>query len=234
MGSIAVTPQVAKLQIRAVFLGPPGAGKGTQAQQLAARAGVLHVSTGDILREQAKAGTTLGKQAKRYMDSGALVPDELIIAIVADRIAKPDAARGWILDGFPRTVPQAEALDRFLGAADAGQQLTHVVYFAVPEPALVQRLSGRWTCPSCGAIWNTTTKPPRVQGICDSDGGRLVQRDDDRPEAVRNRLDVYRNQTAPLLDFYRRRGRLIELDANRSSAAVGEELATVLGVAGSG
>jgi adenylate kinase len=229
----------ATAQVRAVFLGPPGAGKGTQAQQLTAARAILHISTGEMLREQARQGTELGRKAKEFMDGGALVPDDLIIAMVATRIAEPDAARGWILDGFPRTLPQAEALDRELAgagkAAAAGQRrsglpLTHVLYFAVPEPALVRRLSGRWTCPECGTIWNTESKPPKVAGICDRDGATLTQRADDRPDAVKNRLRVYREQTAPLLDFYRASDRLTEVDADRPPDEIQANVTRLLGL----
>lgn len=207
---------------RTVFLGAPGAGKGTQAQTLAAGktklGAVLHISTGDILRQQVAEGTTLGKQAKGFMDQGQLVPDDLIIAIVEDRLRKSDASGAWILDGFPRTVPQAQALDRSL--AGLGKALSGVLYFKVPADVLVKRLTARWTCTKCGAIWNTEFKPTRVAGRCDTCGGALSQRPDDRPEAVTKRLEVFRTQTEPLLTYYRGQKLLRELDANRAPEQV--------------
>lgn len=208
---------------RAVFLGAPGAGKGTQAQTLAKVRQILHLSTGDMLRAEVAGGTELGLRAKSFMDAGKLVPDDLIIAMVEGRIGLTSAGKGpitrdWILDGFPRTVPQAEALDRAL--ARAGMALSHVVFFDVPSPVLVRRLSARWTCARCGAIWNTESKPPKQQGVCDHCGGSLKQRTDDRPEAVGQRLEVYERETAPLLDFYQSRNLLRRLDANRSPDVV--------------
>jgi adenylate kinase len=204
-----------------VFLGAPGAGKGTQAKKVAETATLAHISTGDMLRAQVAAKTALGVQAKGYMDAGKLVPDDLIIAMVKARIAEPDATHAWILDGFPRTLPQAEALDRNLSGASA---LSHVIAFAVPETVLVGRLSGRRTCGTCGAIWHVESKPTRVAGVCDACGGALVQRTDDRPEAIAKRLEVYRSQTAPLLAYYRDRGLLREVDANRPPEVVFQEL----------
>ena len=204
-----------------MFLGAPGAGKGTQAKLVAETAGILHVSTGDMLREEAKAGTELGREAKGYMDAGKLVPDQLIIDMVRARIERSDVGPSWILDGFPRTVPQAEALDRSLPATTA---LTHVIHFAVPESVLVGRLSGRRTCSNCGAIWHVEHHPTQREGVCDRCGGQLVQRADDRPEAISKRLDVYRSQTSPLLAYYSGRGILREIDANRSPEVVHQEL----------
>ncbi len=200
------------MAFRAVFLGPPGAGKGTQAARLVEDREPLHVSTGDMLREHKANGTELGKRAVEYMDHGKLVPDDLIIAMVEDRLSGGILAQGsWILDGFPRTLPQAEALDQSVGSA-----LTHVIFFRVPQEALVERLSGRWTCSSCGAIWHEKFKPTTERGKCDACGGSLRQREDDRPEAVRKRLEVYTAQTEPLLDYYGEKGILTEVDANRS------------------
>jgi adenylate kinase len=211
---------------RAVFLGAPGAGKGTQAKLLVASAEALHVSTGDMLREHVRSASSLGKRAKEFMDSGALVPDRLMVEMVEDRLGRPDAAGSWILDGFPRTLPQARALAVSLG--QAGRELSHVVFFEVPHAELVERLTSRWTCQGCGAIWNTVTKPPARPGMCDACGGRLGQREDDRPAAVRKRLEVYREETEPLLGFYRSAGCLVELDANRPAEVVARELAGVL------
>lgn len=209
------------LQARCVFLGAPGAGKGTQAKKVADAATLAHISTGDMLRQEVAAGTALGQQAKSFMDAGKLVPDDVIIGMVQARIRQADAKTAWILDGFPRTLPQAEALDRSLTGATA---LTHVIYFAVPEAALVGRLSGRRTCSKCGAIWHVENKPTQRAGICDACSGELVQRSDDRPEAIGKRLEVYRSQTAPLLAYYRDRRVLREIDADRSPEIVYQEL----------
>jgi len=209
------------LKTRCVFLGPPGAGKGTQAKKVAEAAAVAHISTGDMLRQEVAAGTALGLQAKKFMDLGNLVPDDVIIGMVRDRISKPDARSAWILDGFPRTLPQATALDQNLAGAAA---VSHVIYFAVPEPVLVGRLSGRRTCSKCGAIWHVESRPTKKSGVCDQCGGELKQRSDDRPEAVGKRLEVYRSDTAPLLAYYRDRKILREVDANRSPDVVYKEL----------
>jgi adenylate kinase len=213
------------LKARCVFLGAPGAGKGTQAKKVADAAGIAHISTGDMLRAQVAAKTELGLQAKGYMDAGKLVPDDLIIAMVKARIAEPDAKSAWILDGFPRTLPQAEALDKNLSAATA---LSHVISFAVPESVLVGRLSGRRTCSKCGAIWHVEHQPTRVANVCDTCGGALVQRSDDRAEAIGKRLEVYRSQTAPLLAYYRDRRLLREIDANRAPSIVFQELLSLM------
>lgn len=209
------------LKARSVFLGAPGAGKGTQAKKVAEAAGLAHISTGDMLRQEVAAGTGLGRQAKTFMDAGKLVPDDVIIGMVQARIRQPDATSAWILDGFPRTVPQAEALDRSLSS---GSALTHVIYFAVPETVLIGRLSGRRTCSKCGAIWHVEHQPTKRPGVCDTCGGELMQRSDDQPAAIGKRLEVYRSQTAPLLAYYRDRNVLREIDANRSPAVVFQEL----------
>lgn len=209
------------LKARSVFLGAPGAGKGTQAKKVAEKAALAHISTGDMLRQEVASGSALGQQAKTFMDAGKLVPDDVIIGMVQARIQQPDAKSAWILDGFPRTLPQAEALDRSLIGADA---LTHVIYFAVPETVLVGRLSGRRTCSKCGAIWHVEHQPTQRPGVCDQCGGDLVQRSDDRPEAIGKRLEVYRSQTAPLLAYYRDRRVLREIDADRSPSVVFQEL----------
>jgi adenylate kinase len=209
-----------------VFLGPPGAGKGTQAKILSREHGLVHISTGDMLRAQVAEGSELGRRAKTFMDAGSLVPDDVMIGMVADRIRKPDAAKAWILDGFPRTLPQAESLDASL--RNAGVELTHVLSFEVPQDALVDRLSSRWTCSGCGEIWNTHSRPPQREGICDECGGQLVQRPDDRPEAVIERLRVYTEQTEPLLRYYRERGILREIDADQDQDRVHDEVAETL------
>jgi adenylate kinase len=202
---------------RLVFLGPPGAGKGTQARQLAREWSVPQISTGDMLREAAAAGTPLGREAKRYMDTGALVPDEVVIGLVDERLGQPDAARGFVLDGFPRTVPQAEALDALLRRR--GLELDRVLFFEVARDELIRRLSGRRTCRQCNAGYHAVSAPPRTPGRCDRCGGALYQRDDDAEATVSRRLDVYATQTAPLLDYYRSRGRLT---AVKGEGPVGE------------
>lgn len=223
---IELTPMAAvTVKARCVFLGPPGAGKGTQAKRVAESAALAHISTGDMLRSEVDAGTELGVRAKSFMDAGKLVPDDVIVAMVQTRIRQPDAHGAWILDGFPRTLPQAEALDRTLSGEAA---LTHVIYFAVPESVLVGRLSGRRTCSKCGAIWHVENQPTKRDGVCDRCGGELLQRSDDRPEAIGKRLEVYRSQTAPLLAYYRDRGVLREIDADRSPDVVYQELLKLL------
>lgn len=189
-----------------VFLGPPGAGKGTQARELAGQWGVPQVATGDMLREAAAAGTPLGRQARDYMDRGALVPDAVIVGLIAERLAEPDAKAGFVLDGFPRTMAQARALDGLL--EERGERLDRVVYLDVPEAELLRRLTGRRSCPGCQATYHLDSAPPRRPGLCDRCGTALVQRPDDAEATVRHRLRVYAEQTAPLLEHYRGRGLL--------------------------
>jgi len=192
--------------MQAILLGPPGAGKGTQAKMLTERYGVPQVSTGDILRAAVAAGTPLGKEAKTYMDRGALVPDEVVIGIVRDRLGEPDCRKGYLLDGFPRTVAQAEALTRML--KELGAPLSRVVSLEVGEEELVRRLSGRRTCQACGEPFHVESHRPRVEGTCDKCGGRLIQREDDKEETIRRRLQVYRKQTEPLIGYYQNQGLL--------------------------
>jgi len=192
--------------VRVAFLGPPGAGKGTQARELAREWGVPHVATGDMLRDAAAAGTPLGREAKGYMDKGALVPDDVIIRMIAERLRRPDAGRGFLLDGFPRTIAQAEGLEHLL--KDLGQSLERVVYFEVSEPELLRRLTGRRVCRACQTAFNLVSAPPTKAGVCDRCGGQLYQREDDSEATVRHRLGVYARQPAPLLDGYRGRGLL--------------------------
>ena len=192
--------------MRLIFLGPPGAGKGTQARALAQEWGVPQIATGEMLREAVAAGTPLGREARRIMDTGALVPDDVIVGLIAERLRQPDAARGFILDGFPRTIGQAEALDRLL--KDLGQALDAVVYFEVAEPELLRRLTGRRLCRQCQTAFHLVSAPPNRDGVCDRCGGELYQREDDSEATVRKRLDVYGRQTSLLLDYYRTRGLL--------------------------
>ncbi len=197
--------------MRIVLVGPPGAGKGTQAQFIASHQSIPKISTGDIFRANVSQGTPLGKQAKAYMDAGDLVPDEITIAMVRDRLQEEDAAEGFLLDGFPRNVAQAQVLDKLL--AEAGTQLDVVLELVVDDDEVVRRLSGRRTCRSCAHVWHEDFDPPAREGICDECGGELFQRDDDREETVRHRLEVYAEQTAPLVGYYARRGILIGIDA---------------------
>jgi adenylate kinase len=188
-----------------ILLGPPGAGKGTQAKRLAQTHGLVQLATGDMVRAAIASGSEVGRRVKAIYDAGQLVPDDIIIQMIAERIGQPDSARGFILDGFPRTVPQAEALDAMLAAR--GQALDHVILIEVDEAALVDRIAGRFTCQGCGASFHERYRRPQVEGVCDVCGGAdLVHRADDRPEAVKTRFEVYRRQTAPILPYYRARG----------------------------
>ena len=194
-----------------VFLGPPGAGKGTQAKRLSRERGFVHISTGDILRDAVSRGTPLGKKAKEYIDSGELVPDDLMIALIEEVLPE---GRGVIFDGFPRTIPQADALDRLLEGKR--QEIRWAILFDLDDEELIERLTGRRTCPSCGEVYHMTFKPPKKDEICDKCGSALIQRDDDREEVVKRRLEVYRRQTSPLIDYYDSKNKLIRLDAGRS------------------
>ncbi len=204
-----------------ILLGPPGAGKGTQARRLAQALGLPHVSSGDLFRDHLKRQTPLGRLAQEYMRKGELVPDEVTIGMVQERLAQPDAARGAILDGFPRTPAQAQALDRLL--AERNARLV-VPYIRVPEEELVARLSGRLTCRAHGHVFHVRYNPPKQPGVCDYDGSELYQREDDKPETVRRRIQVYQEQTAPLIDYYRQRGVLVEIDGNAAMDAVTQAL----------
>jgi adenylate kinase len=197
--------------VRLVLVGPPGAGKGTQAEFIAAQLAVPKISTGDIFRANVSQGTPLGVEAKRYMDAGQLVPDEVTINMVRDRLAEPDAADGFLLDGFPRTVPQAAALDKLL--ADMGSALDLVMELVVDDDEVIRRLSGRRTCRGCGKIWHVEFDAPTHEGTCDRCGGKLFQRDDDKPETIAERLKVYARDTAPLVDYYGARGVAVGIDA---------------------
>jgi adenylate kinase len=204
--------------MKVIFLGPPGAGKGTQAAVLRERHDIVHISTGDILRDNVKGGTALGKTAREYMDAGKLVPDDVIIAMMEERLAGPDCQKGFILDGFPRTVPQAEALDGLL--SKLGIQLDGVILFEIDRDLVVERLTGRRVCGNCGEIYNVKFRNTKVSGICDRCGGHLVQRDDDSEEVVLKRLAVYLEQTAPLIDHYEKKGQLVRVDAGQGGEQV--------------
>jgi adenylate kinase len=202
-----------------VFLGPPGAGKGTQAKLLSQRMGFLHLSTGDLLREAVKNQTPLGKKAKEYMDRGELVPDELIVQLIEETMPKDGNV---ILDGFPRTVNQALALEEMLKGK--GEKISKVLFFDVPDEVIIDRLSGRRVCSKCGAVYHVKYNPPKVEGVCDLCGGSLVQRDDDKEEVVKKRLEVYRKQTQPLIEFYQDRGIIYKLDAEKGVEELFEEV----------
>ncbi len=193
-----------------VLLGPPGVGKGTQAGRLAEELELPHISSGELFREHIQAGTPLGKEAQMYIDRGELVPDKVTIAMVADRLGRSDCAEGAILDGFPRTIEQAQALDAVLAERDAAVAL--VPYLNAATETLLQRLGGRWTCRNCQAVYHVLFNPPSEPGVCDECGGELYQRPDDTPETHRKRIEVYQEQTAPLIDYYRKRGLLVEID----------------------
>lgn len=197
--------------MRVILLGPPGAGKGTQAVRISETFGIPHISTGDILRANVREGTPLGQEAKRFMDAGDLVPDDVIIGMVGDRLGEPDAAEGFLFDGFPRTVPQAQALEELLISRET--PLDTVLRLAVPKDEVVERLTGRRTCSQCGRIFHLRFDPPTEAGRCDACGGELVQRDDDTEDVVLNRLEVYASQTEPLEHFYWERGLLRDVDA---------------------
>lgn len=214
---------------RIVLLGMPGAGKGTQAEQLAQALGIPHIASGDLFREHLEKGTELGRQARAYIDGGDLVPDEVTVGIVAERISRPDCAEGFILDGFPRTVAQAEALEHLLNRND--RVLDAVAFIRVREEVALARLAGRWTCRSCGAVFHTLFNPPSQPGVCDECGGELYHRSDETKEAHCRRLKVYQEQTAPLVEYYRRAGLLVEIDGEQSIDDVQADLRAAVGAA---
>jgi adenylate kinase len=209
-----------------IFLGPPGAGKGTQAKLAAQKCGLPHLSTGDMFRDAISRGTPLGKKVQPILGTGALVPDDLVMGMVEERLLQADCARGFIFDGFPRTLPQAEQLDALLETKGFGKPV--VVEFCLSQDKLLRRLAGRWTCSVGGEIYNVFDAPPKVPGVCDRDGGKLMQRPDDRPEVVRERLVAYERQTRPLSDYYRRRGVLKIIDAGSSVDEVSRALNAIL------
>ncbi|MFZ5586644.1 MAG: adenylate kinase [Thermodesulfobacteriota bacterium] len=210
-----------------ILLGPPGAGKGTQAKMLIDAYGIPQVSTGDMLRAAVKNQTALGLEAKKFMDAGQLVPDSVVIGLAKDRIAEPDAAKGFMLDGFPRTVPQAEALDKVL--ADMAKKIDHVISIEVPSSELLGRLTGRRTCKACGQGFHVMFDPPKAEGKCDKCGGELYQRDDDNEATVSNRLKVYDAQTKPLIDYYQAKGLLRAINGVGSIDDIFGRIKTVLG-----
>ncbi len=209
-----------------VLLGPPGAGKGTQAQIISEKMSLPHISSGDIFRENLKNQTDLGKLARGYMERGELVPDEITIAMISERLARPDCFQGALLDGFPRTPAQAKALAVML--ASFGGKVEAVPYINVPEQVLIERLTGRWTCRAQGHVFHEKFNPPKIAGICDFDGSALYQRDDDKVETVVRRIRVYLDQTMPLIEYYRQAGTLIEIDGTHPIEQVGKEMLAAL------
>lgn len=213
--------------MKIIMLGAPGAGKGTQAKQIAAKYSIPHISTGDIFRANIKNGTELGKKAKEYMDQGLLVPDELTCDLVMDRIAQDDAKNGFVLDGFPRTIPQAEALDAAL--TKIGQAMDFAIDVDVPDENIINRMSGRRACLNCGATYHIVSIPPKKEGVCDACGSELVLREDDKPETVKKRLDVYHDQTQPLIDYYQGKGILKSVNGTQPMEKVFEDITNILG-----
>ncbi len=213
--------------MKIVMLGAPGAGKGTQAKKIAEKYGIPHISTGDIFRANIKENTELGKKAKTYMDQGLLVPDELVVDLVVDRLSQDDAKKGYVLDGFPRTIPQAKALDEAL--AKIGEKLDYAINVDVPDENIVRRMSGRRACVACGGTYHIKYNPTKVEGVCDACGGELVLRDDDQPETVKKRLDVYHEQTQPLIDYYKKSGVLNDVDGTVDLDDVFAAIVTILG-----
>ena len=213
--------------MKIIMLGAPGAGKGTQAKMIAEKYQIPHVSTGDIFRANIKNGTELGKEAKKYMDQGQLVPDELTVKILLDRVAQADCVNGYVLDGFPRTIPQAEVLDAAL--TKLGDKIDYAINVDVPDENIVRRMSGRRACLSCGATYHIEHIPPKQEGICDVCGQPLVLRDDDKPETVLNRLKVYHDQTQPLIDFYTAKGVLKSVDGTVDQKSVFAAIVAILG-----
>lgn len=212
--------------MKIIMLGAPGAGKGTQAKKIAEKYGIPHISTGDIFRANIKNGTELGKKAKEYMDQGLLVPDELTLSLIMDRFKQPDCKKGYVLDGFPRTIPQAEALTKAL--EDAGESIDYAINVEVPDENIINRMSGRRACLACGGTYHVVFNPTKVEGICDSCGGELVLRDDDKPETVTKRLTVYHNQTKPLIDYYAGLNLLKNVDGTKEVNNVFDDIVKIL------
>ncbi|MCI8866440.1 MAG: adenylate kinase [Lachnospiraceae bacterium] len=213
--------------MKIIMLGAPGAGKGTQAKKIAEKYGIPHVSTGDIFRANIKGGTELGKKAKSYMDQGQLVPDDVTIGMLLDRISQADCENGYVLDGFPRTIPQAKSLTDALNAR--GEKMDYAVDVDVPDEAIVTRMGGRRACVKCGATYHVAFNPPKAEGVCDACGDTLVLRDDDKPETVQKRLTVYHDQTQPLIDYYRNEGILVTVDGTKELNQVFTDIIAVLG-----
>ncbi len=213
--------------MKLIMLGAPGAGKGTQAKMIAEKCSIPHISTGDIFRANIKQGTELGKKAKSYMDAGGLVPDELVCDLVVDRIGQEDCKDGFILDGFPRTIPQAEALTDALNKI--GQTMDYAIDIEVPDQAIIDRMGGRRACVDCGATYHIVNIPPKKEGVCDACGAALVLRDDDKPETVKKRLDVYHDQTQPLIDYYKKQGILKEVDGTMEMNQVFDAIVEITG-----
>ncbi len=209
-----------------VLLGLPGAGKGTQAARLRSDTGLAHITTGELFRENIRNNTPLGQKAKSYVESGRLVPDEVTIGMLLDRLKQSDCADGCMFDGFPRNTEQAAALDQALAAR--GKQIDRAIYIYVEQDELVSRLAGRWSCPKCGAVYHETSQPPAAAGVCDNCGSQLSQRADDKPEVVRTRLEVNLRNLEPLLEFYRKKGKLTEVDGDREADAITEDLKRLL------
>ncbi len=213
--------------MKIIMLGAPGAGKGTQAEMICEKYGLPHVSTGDIFRANIKNGTELGKEAKQYMDKGQLVPDELTVKILLDRVAQDDCKNGYVLDGFPRTIPQAEVLEDALNKL--GDKIDYAINVEVPDENIINRMSGRRACVNCGATYHVVYAPTKVEGICDKCGEKLILRDDDKPETVKSRLDVYHKQTQPLIEFYSKKNILKEVDGTVSMNDVFNNIVAILG-----
>ncbi len=213
--------------MKIIMLGAPGAGKGTQAKKIAEKYGIPHISTGDIFRANIKNGTELGKKAKTYMDEGLLVPDELVVDLVVDRVQQEDCKNGYVLDGFPRTIPQAEALDKAL--AELGEKMDYAINVEVPDENIVNRMSGRRACVGCGATYHIVHAPTKVENICDTCGGELILRDDDKPETVLKRLGVYHEQTHPLIQYYTDKDILVEVDGTVDLEDVFKAIVNILG-----
>lgn len=212
--------------MKIIMLGAPGAGKGTQAKRIAEKYGIPHISTGDIFRANIKSGTELGRRAKAYMDQGLLVPDEIVVDIVVDRLKQSDCANGYILDGFPRTIPQAEALDNALKTIE--ETIDYAINVEVSDSYIVERMSGRRACLNCGATYHVVNIPTKVEGICDVCGSEVVLRDDDKPETVLKRLNVYHEQTQPLIDYYSKQNLLVDVDGTKDMSEVFQTIIRVL------